>query len=223
MNSDEHHPAMTHVSPTPCADFERQLPDYQAGRLSDADARHVEAHAASCETCEPRLDAITRRAFEFAPPLPPTLRDQTLQAVQTRRSFTVERGTGVPRRQPRRWGAIGGLAGLAAAAALAVFVINRGTGLPGFTRLADSGAADSPIADTPATTTARIEDVGMMQSAAQFAESQARSEFVELDAAAREIEAALAATPTDRELRTFLSTVRARRDELSRRVKEATL
>lgn len=223
MNSDEHHPAMTPVPPTPCADFERQLPDYLAGRLSDADARHVEAHAASCATCEPRLDALTQRQFVYAPTLPPTLRDQTLQAVHARRSFTVQPGAGAPSHQPRRWGAIGGLAGLAAAAVLAVFVINRGTDLPGTTRLADSGLADSPIVDTPATTPARIEDVGMMQSAARFAESQARSEFVELDAAAREIEAALAAAPTDRELRTFLSTVRARRDELSRRVKEATL
>jgi hypothetical protein len=221
MNSDEHPPAMTHVPPTPCADFERQLPDYLAGRLSDADARQVEAHAASCETCEPRLDAMTRREFVYAPPLPPTLRDQTLQAVHTRRSLTVEGGSRAPTHQPRRWGAIGGLMGLAAAAVFAVFAINRDHDVPGAPSPADTGTV--AVADTPNSTPARIEDVGMMQSAAQFAESQARSEFVELDAAAREIEAALAATPTDRELRTFLSTVRARRDELSRRVKEATL
>lgn len=221
MNSDEHHPAMTHVPKTSCADFERRLPDYLAGRLSDADARQVEAHAASCETCEPRLDAMTRREFVYAPPLPPTLRDQTLQAVQARRSLTVQRGSGAPIQMPRRWGAIGGLMGLAAAAVLAVFAINGDDDVPSAPGSADTGMV--AVAATPATAPARIEDVGMMQSAAQFAESQARSEFVELDVAAREIEAALAATPTDRELRTYLSTVRARRDELSRRVKEATL
>jgi anti-sigma factor RsiW len=213
---------MTHVPATPCELFERQLPDYLAGGLSDAEARLVEAHAASCDGCERRLDAATRREFSYAPPLPAAVRDQTLQAVEARRTRTALDNRHPTVARPRRWVAAGGFTVLAAAAVLAVVVISRGADyMPGAAGSRDSGVV--AVADAPTSTIAGIDDVGMMQSASQMAESQARSEFVALDEAAREIEAALAAAPTDRELRTFLSTVRARRDELSRRVKEATL
>ena len=61
----------------------------------------------------------------------------------------------------------------------------------------------------------------MQRVSAQLAAERAQAEFRELDAAATEIESALAGSPADAELRAYLSSVRARRDELSRRVKEA--
>lgn len=66
-----------------CADVDRRFTDWLAGALSEADARALEAHAASCIVCGDRLEATTRFAPlppEVTPPL--TLRDTVLQSVR---------------------------------------------------------------------------------------------------------------------------------------------
>jgi len=216
---------MTNTQSSPCHLLERRLADYLAGSLPEDVAVALEAHAAQCPACEARFEAATRRALSFAPELPPGLRDSTLRAVATRRSGADRAATSHVERSVR-WRAGGGMAALAAAAVLIVFVltrVDRREAATGGGRLVDTARVATVAADSPVTDAPRMDgEIGPMQSASRIAESQARSEFAELDAAARELEAALAASPTDRELRGFLSTVRARRDELSRRVKDAT-
>ncbi len=205
--------------------LEQRLADYLAGLLPVDVAVALETHAAQCPACEARFEAATRRALSFVPELPPDLRDPTLRAVATRRSGAVSAATSDVGRSVR-WRAGGGMAALAAAAVLIVFVltrIDRRGPAAGGGRFLDTAQVATVTADSLVTAARRMDgEIGPMQAASRIAETQARAEFAELDAAARELEAALAASPTDRELRGFLSTVHARRDELSRRVKEAT-
>ena len=63
----------------------------------------------------------------------------------------------------------------------------------------------------------------MLRAAEQFAQEQSRAEFVVLDAAAKELDAALARTPADAELRAYRAAVQARRSELAQRVRDVTL
>ena len=184
-----------------CQEFERHAPAYLAGALSEADAREVEAHAASCAACEALLDSRTRRDLSaFAPALPPELRMQTLAAVRARSTA---------RSAARRWWA-GGIAAAAAVVVLTLGVVRSVTHRS--SDLADVAPAGAAVAvvDGPAAT------------AATLAVRSSRGEFAALDEAARELEAALAATPDDAELRAFLASVTARRAELERQVKDAS-
>ncbi len=233
---------MTSPESLSCADFDAQLRDYLAGALSATEARRVEAHASVCNLCEARLEQATRRDVVYEPTLPAHVREATLRAIAPRpvlhrdtpheaqvapTSTDVHAGPlatqghgaartphGVPAVTSRlRWA--GGVL-LAVAATVLVFITQRQdpSSAPGASGPVSTVAADTPRAVDPAMTA--------MQAVASFAEAEARPEFVALDAAARELEAALAAAPGDRELRAFLTAVRSRRDELSRRVKEAT-
>ena len=177
-----------------CQQFDRIEADYLSGTLSETDARALEAHAASCASCEARLDAKTRRdVTAFAPTLPPELRTRTLAAVRARRSAG---------RRARRWWT----AGIAAAAAAVVLSV----GVARFT----SAPADDP------TTTVATQDTAV-SPAATLAMLSSRDEFAALDEAIRELETALAASPGDAELQAFLASAIARRTELERQVKDA--
>jgi hypothetical protein len=222
-----------------CAAFHSALPSYLSGALSNADAAVLELHASECERCEARLDSVTRMAVDLAPPLPAELRARTLQAVSMRagelpseemraegmraEAFReaalrregeaaagefAERAPALRITASRRRVAF---ASLAIAAALAVILLN--------TRSADApGAVGSPA--SPAVRSA-VADPDVPALAIRVATEHARAEFAELEAAERELEAALEESPSDSELRVFLVTVRARQDELERRVKEA--
>ncbi len=61
-----------------------------------------------------------------------------------------------------------------------------------------------------------------MRTALQLASREASPEFAALDAAADELDAALARHPDDSELRAFRATLEARRDELAQRIKSVT-
>lgn len=199
---------MTHPITMSCDDLDRALPDYLAGALSEREALALERHAASCARCEARLDAATRRpvSLELPDALRDGLRKDTLRAVASSRTA---------RSASRTWMWAGGVTTMAAAAL--VFIVMRGT-IPSD---GSPGAVDS--ARGPDAVFADMDEVpARARVAARLADQEARSEFAALDAAAREIEAALAAAPADRELRAYLSSVRARRDELARRVKAAT-
>jgi hypothetical protein len=70
-----------------CADINARLAAWFAGTLSEVEARAVEAHAAGCATCGPRLDAASRLGElrrEITPPV--GLRDATLRRVAERRA-----------------------------------------------------------------------------------------------------------------------------------------
>ncbi|MES2521799.1 MAG: zf-HC2 domain-containing protein [Gemmatimonadota bacterium] len=201
--------------PTPhCAAFDASLPGYLAGRLNEADAIELETHAAECERCEAILETATRRdVTAFAPPLPAELRSATLAAVGSGadaplvRSISASRGA-------RRWRIGGSVAALAAAAALALMVSRRDT--------TDTYGPEGVVPRTLDTASAAFGGNPVQQGAARLASEGARAEFESLDAAAHEIEQALQAAPDDPELRSYLSSVRARRDELAQRVKQAT-
>jgi len=65
----------------------QRLEAWLAGTLNDADARIVEQHAATCPSCEARLEAASRlRPMPRELPLPPALRASTLRAVTRRRA-----------------------------------------------------------------------------------------------------------------------------------------
>jgi len=192
-----------------CQDFARIESAYLAGALSDAEAREVEAHAASCPACEPRLDAATRRDLAaFAPALPTALRAQTLAAVRSR--------AGARRNVRRWWGA-----GIAAAAAVTVLAV-------GMARFSNGAANDLP---TPVASAGRAPSAGALPDSAlpdsaltagaALAMISSRDEFAALDDAIRELESALVATPNDAELRAFLASAKTRRAELERQVKDA--
>lgn len=198
-----------------CAAFDARQAAYLAGVLREAEAEQHEAHAAVCARCEAQLEAATRvPVASFAPVLPPALRASTLAAVSSARA---PRAGGAMHRALTRWGVAGG-AMLAAAAAL-VMVVRRDAVPPAADAVVDVAIVDSnriPGMD---------DDLALrpsMRRAAHVAGEPARAEFQQLDAAAAELEAALVAAPDDRDLRDGLASVRARRDELSRRVKEAS-
>ena len=200
---------MTNPDTIRCDDLERSLDDYLAGRLSERDAIALELHAASCARCEARLEAVTRRPVDLSAALPATLREDTLRAVESAR--TGSRGRHA---QPirRSWAWTGGLTAIAAAAL--IYVVTQRTVPP-------QEVIDSTRSSAVATAT-EPDVPSRERAAARLADQEAQSEFAALDEAGKELEAALAAAPADRELRAYLSAVRARRDELARRVKAAT-
>lgn len=202
---------MTPDQPTiTCQQLDRALGDYLAGRLPASEAAGLEWHAGTCARCEGVLESVTQRATTFEPTLPPALRETTLRQV---------RAMALGRRRTARIG----FTSLAAAAVLTI-VFSQ------WRAANDNPAADMPTVasgDVAAESLSRPADLpsvvdGRMGAASFLAETHAETEFAELDAAARELEEALKATPADRELREFLRTVNARRDELTRRVREAT-
>ena len=110
------------------------------------------------------------------------------------------------------------MAALAAAAVLMITLVARhDPRVPAGTVLADSGHIATHV--TPERSTGSITSV--MGEAQALANAQAASEFSALDAAMQELDAALVATPDDAELHRFRSTIRTRRDELERRVRDA--
>ncbi len=220
---------MTEHATFSCDDFDRTLADYLAHRQSEHHAQRVERHASECARCEELLDHATRGIVAFAPPLPVGLRDVVMQSIASAPVLSIVRDakpdptTRVPvQRAPsfRR----AAIAMLAVAAALTVVLVSNReepnvpvvaatTPSDANTRTVDTSAITAPILD---------HDIGFVYTAARVAIAQAQAEFEVLDNAAQELEAALTQTPNDRELRAFLASVRARRDELTRRVREAT-
>jgi len=206
----------------PCAAFDHALPTYLTGQLSDEDAVQVESHAASCVRCEALLEESTRvPTSNFLPPLPSTLRAPIMTAVAASSHpgaspvFSDRARSSVHRfHAPHaawRW-PIGTAATLLSAAALFMFMrLQQQPDVP----------APSSVSGTMPGANA-YPDNAAMGSAARLASDRARAEFKLLDAAAREIEDALQASPNDAELRGFQSVVGARRSELTQRVKEAT-
>ncbi len=178
-----------------CRDFDAQLAPYIAGTLSEADAWRLERHASRCAACESVLATTVRPIVTvFAPAVPPELRASTLQAVATQTRARRWRST---------WLASAGV--LAAAAALAFWLVPRGS------TVAPSGVARAG-ADTMSPATV---------DAGAHAAARATSEFDAIDAAARELRTALDASPADPELRAFLASVTAQREQLQRRVQDA--
>ncbi len=166
-----------------CAELDLDIDAYLRGDLDDQRATELELHAASCARCEAVLDAATIPGVmpDIAPP--PTLRADTLAAVQRARTAHGRRRWTLP-------------VGVAAAAVLVLMVLQP----------APKRAADNP--GNPVTS---------------IAESRARPELAELDAAERELNAALQAEPDDADLRGYLAAVTARRAALTRLVREASL
>lgn len=197
-----------------CAALEQELPAYLRGELPDVRVEQLELHAAGCAHCEARLEQATRLTQPLVVPTPDDLRRAVLQEVQAQRhARTTTRMAGSWRL--RAWVATG-----AVAATLAIMIVRREfTGNQAGTGVADTIALGTSTAPTPDDVLTQAS--GMQRVSAQLAAERAQAEFRELDAAATEIESALAGSPADAELRAYLSSVRARRDELSRRVKEA--
>ena len=195
--------------------------DYAAGAVSAHDAERLEQHAAMCAPCEARLLLLTSSSAHdvvthFAPPVPTALRDATLTAVASARSS---------RARTTRWRAVVG-AVTAAAAVIAVMVARREPSASSTVATSPAASATS-AATTPAGGAAAASpgSVGasMLRVAEHLAEEQSRAEFVALDAAAAELDAALAQTPADMDLRVYRAAVQARRNELAQRVRDVTL
>lgn len=186
-----------------------QLPAYLDGTVPPAVASRLEWHAASCATCEALLEAATARGAAYTPALPESLKVATLAAVDVQRQH--QHG---PLHGNTRWRR-GGLATvLAAAAVLVIAVMARGGGaVPDLPVVADSGRVDG------GSSTMVMSNV--MREAGLMASVQAAPELLALDAAMQELDAALEVTPDDAELRRYRSTIRTRRDELERRVRDA--
>ena len=177
-----------------CHEFDTRLAAYAAGTLGDADATAMERHASECDTCAVQMERLPHIPMStFAPSLPADRRATTLMAVATRRA----------QRARTRWL---GVAGALAAAALVVTISLPGPG-PGH-----RGAVTSATNDTA--------PQGEM-TAAQIAAAHAATEFEAIDAATRELQRALDAAPADQELRAFLASVSAQREQLQRRVRDA--
>ena len=181
-------------APLHCSEMLALRDAYLSGALDERGARRVEAHAAGCPECGDALDGLTRLHIDAYSPVPPaSARTRTLAAVRRRRTV---------RRAPW-WGGA-----LAAAAVLALFA----TGL-----WRERGSVPQPVPATPPVSDA----IDRAATPAAIAEARSASEFQALDDAARELQRALDASPGDDELRDFLAAVRARRAELSQRVKDA--
>jgi len=207
----------------PCAVFDHALPTYLTGRPSDEDAEQVESHAASCARCEALLEESTRfPTGDFLPPLPSTLRAPIMTAVA---ASSHPRARPVVSDRARddvhmfhaphaawRWPIGTAAATLLTAAALFMFIRpQQQPDVPAPSRVSGTMPGANAYPDNAA-----------MGNAARLASDRARAEFKLLDAAAREIEDALQASPDDAELRGYQSVVGARRSELTQRVKEAT-
>jgi len=172
--------------------------------------------------------------------LRPTAEEQASmrQAVLDRIVASPAQGTAEPQVTParttpesqrahtlrRRW-AFG--ASLAAAAVLLVSVVLR---RPPAGPAHMVGSTASPITDTTGTAAdlpSNLPDPAdlrsaPMRTALQLARREASPEFAVLDAAAEELDAALARTPDDAELRAFRAALEARRDELTQRIRNVT-
>lgn len=126
-------------------------------------------------------------------------------------------------------------ASLAAAAVLVVSVVLRDT--PGDAPRDSSGnsvaavssgssvaSGSTPVPAPDDAVRAALEAAGSapMRTALQLASREASPEFAALDAAADELDAALARHPDDAELRAFRATLDARRDELTQRIRSVT-
>lgn len=186
-----------------------QVAAYLDGTLSPEAASRLEWHAASCAKCEVLLETATTRPMTYAPALPASLKVPTLAAVDAQRQLQHAR-----HQRNLRWRRGGIVVTLAAAAVLVVTVVTRNGGLTNDPLMvADSGrVTSSPSAPLKS---------GVMREAESMAKVQAAPEFSALDAAMQELDAALEATPDDAELRRYRSTIRTRRDELERRVRDA--
>jgi predicted anti-sigma-YlaC factor YlaD len=177
-----------------CSECEASLGAYADGTMTEAAARALEAHAATCASCGAMLDALPRPALAtFSPALPPALRDATLRAVASAPQPHIAR---------RRW--FVAAAGMAAAALFAIW----------------SGAL-RPRTDGRPVVIAANDSAALTVDAATLAAARATTEFDAIDAAERELRDALAAAPTDRELQAFLEAVAAQRAALLQRVKDA--
>lgn len=188
-----------------CTRVKRHLPAYLDGTLDAATASGMEAHAAVCPVCEELLAAATVRTVSYEPTPSMALRDATLRAVADRRRM-------------HQWRRGGMMAALAAAAVFMITLVARHDAQgPAGTVLADSGRMAAHA--TPERFTGSVR--AAVGEAEALANAQAASEFSALDAAMQELDAALVATPDDAELRLFRSTIRTRRDELERRVRDA--
>lgn len=191
------------------------LPAYLAGTMADADAWRFEWHAAHCETCEARLamgEPAVTPADALIAALKPTAAEQAAMRADllgvialSPRKLTARSA----RRSSLRWMAP---LGLTAAAALTFMLVNRD---PTSTEaIAPPGSAFDPaFADDRS---------APIVTAMQLASNQAAPEFAALDAAADELDVAIASAPNDRELRAFRSSLDARREELAQRVKSVS-
>ena len=192
-----------------CAAFDAALADYLADRFTERDAERLEEHAAACVRCELVLERATRLPVtDFAPPLPDTARTSALAGIGAPPQQTLTDA----RTGSWRWPIAGGTL-LAAAAALVL--VARAPSAPEPREDSARASISSPPVPTNGGNAA-------MARAARLASDRARTEFESLDAAAREIEGALQTSPSDTELRAYLSAVRARRRELTQRITEAT-
>ncbi|MBC7840875.1 MAG: zf-HC2 domain-containing protein [Gemmatimonadaceae bacterium] len=176
-----------------CQDFDDQFDAYARGALRDDAATALEQHAADCAVCASRLERLPQIDVSmYMPALPSGVRDATLAAIRRKPAISV-RG---------RWIAS---AILAAAAALA-FVT-----LPEWRRSRAAAYVAAPqdtlVRTGPAATT--------------LATDRAKTEFQAIDAAERELLSAIAVAPDDAQLRAFLTSVKAQREELRRRVEAA--
>jgi hypothetical protein len=217
---------MTDTTDFQCDDFDRACSEYLAGQASERLVQRVEFHASHCARCELLLDNATRQAVVFSPTLAPEVRESVMRSIVSVPALSIVRdgkskNATPPQAQRSRPVARIVLPLLAVAAALAVVVVSARD--EPTESSATAVAADSTEEIAPITAPLLDHDVGFVYTAARVASAQAQAEFAALDDAAQELEAALAQTPNDRELRAFLASVRARRDELTRRVREATL
>ncbi|MCC6243271.1 MAG: zf-HC2 domain-containing protein [Gemmatimonadaceae bacterium] len=224
---------MTHTD-SDCAQLDRLLSAYVANTLDERASSQLEQHAASCARCEAQLLLRTSAparalADAFAPAVPASLRDDTLAAVAAARDARARQ---LGRRM--RWRIA--MTTVTAIAAVVIVMVTRraprastmvaGERAPELAtaqapRVAEDVAAPSAMSPTSVSTESVA--AAMLRVAEQLADEQSRAEFLVLDAAAAELEQALARTPGDVELRAYRSAVQARRDELSRRVRDVTL
>ena len=177
-----------------CDEFQTRLASYRDGTLGDDGCQALEWHAATCATCESLLQGATAGELpRFAPPLPAELRAPVLQAVLARKRRS--RATLLARAS-----AVVGIA------ALTAFMLRP-----------TLKQAQLVVADSSSVTAANLAPGGEHSPA----DERAESEFTALDAAARELQSAIARSPGDAQLNAFLQSVTARRAELRQRVKDA--
>lgn len=132
------------------------------------------------------------------------------------------------RQHRQRWAFV---ASLAAAAVLVVSVVLREaprstSGNPSAASAIGPSVASDParVATPDEAMLAGLDAAGSapMRTALQLASREASPEFAALDAAADELDAALARDPDDAELRAFRAALDARRDELAQRIRSVT-
>ena len=177
-----------------CDEFQTRLTGYVDDTLSADDCGALESHAATCAACEFLLERATAGTLPlFAPPLPVELRAPVLQAV-------------VEHKRRSRATLLARASAVVGVAALLAFML-----------LPTLKPAQLVVADSSSVTAANLAP-GTGRSPA---DERAQSEFIALDDAARELKSAIARSPGDGQLSTFLQSVTARRAELRQRVKDA--